>query len=213
MCGRYRRSSDKKRIAEVFHVEAGLDEVEFSPSDNITPGSFQPVVYMSERGEVTIGSMLWGFKFERPTFNARSDKLATNSFWKSTLKARRCIVPADSIFEWRHVYKDKKKNPKYEITIPGQEPFGMAAIWHPWKQAGTGEVVPTVAVITTDPNEEWAEFHDRQTAILEPQEYKEWLTPNERPPLHLLRVFPEEEMQIRLVGGLDPDLQLSLAGL
>jgi putative SOS response-associated peptidase YedK len=213
MCGRYRRTSDKKRIAEEFHVEPGLDEVAFSPSDNITPGTFQPVVYMNEDGEVTIGSMLWGFKFERLTFNARADKLATNPFWKSTLKTQRCIVPADSIFEWSHIYKDTKKNPKYEITIPGQKPFGMAAIWHLWKQPDTGDVAPTVAVITTDPNEEWAKIHNRQTAILAPREYMEWLSPNERPPLHLLRVFPEEEMQIRRSGGQDPSLQLSLAGI
>jgi hypothetical protein len=26
-----------------------------------------------------------------------------------------------------------EKKPKYEITIPGQEPFGMAAVWKLWK--------------------------------------------------------------------------------
>jgi hypothetical protein len=36
MFGRYRRISGKKRIAEVFHFEVGVDEIEFSPSDNVT---------------------------------------------------------------------------------------------------------------------------------------------------------------------------------
>ena len=32
MCGRYRRKSDKQRIAEVFSVQAGLDELDLAPT-------------------------------------------------------------------------------------------------------------------------------------------------------------------------------------
>jgi hypothetical protein len=31
MCGRYRRRSDKQRIAETFHVGIGLDELYLEP--------------------------------------------------------------------------------------------------------------------------------------------------------------------------------------
>jgi putative SOS response-associated peptidase YedK len=211
MCGRYRRRSDKQRIAETFHVESGLDEVEFSADDNAAPGTFQPVVYMDTDGGPKISLMYWGFQLpERLVFDARSDTLAKNSLWKGALQDQRCIVPADSILEWKHLYKNTKKNPKYEITIPGQQPLGMAAIWRPWKHPKTGNVVPTMAIITTDPNEQWAEVHERQTAILEPREYREWLTPSERPPLHLVRTMPGDEMEIHLVGG--QDLQLPLIG-
>ncbi len=212
MCGRYQRRSDKQRIAEVFHVDAGLDEVDFAANDTANPGAFQPVVRMNEAGETIIQSMYWCFQLpDRFVFNARSDTLSKNSLWKGTLVNQRCIVPADSIIEWQHLYKDTKKNPKYEITIPGQEPFGMAAIWRSWKHSKTGQTVPTMAIITTDPNEEWAKIHDRETAILNPNEYREWLTPSERPPLHALRVFPSAEMSLWL---LNPGSgQLSLLGL
>jgi putative SOS response-associated peptidase YedK len=41
-----------------------------------------------------------------------------------------------------------------------------------------------------------AEVHNRQAVILEPREYAEWLEENERPPIHLLRVFPEKDFVI-----------------
>ena len=41
-----------------------------------------------------------------------------------------------------------------------------------------------------------AEVHDRQPVILEPRDYAEWLSPSERPPLHLLRILPADEMKI-----------------
>jgi putative SOS response-associated peptidase YedK len=50
--------------------------------------------------------------------------------------------------------------------------------------------------ITTDPNTKMAEIHNRQPVILEPREYAEWLEESERPPVHLLRVLPDEDMTI-----------------
>jgi len=67
----------------------------------------------------------------------------------------------------------------------------------------------TVAIITTESNESMAAIHDRQPAILEPREYEEWLAPSERPPLHLLRVLPSEEMDIRLMETHNMQLPLN----
>ena len=36
----------------------------------------------------------------RFVFNARSDSLLKNGLWKAAFEERRCIVPADSFFEW-----------------------------------------------------------------------------------------------------------------
>jgi putative SOS response-associated peptidase YedK len=51
MCGRYRRKSDKQRIAEAFEVTAGLDGLDLGPEDDIAPGSIQPVVSINQDGE------------------------------------------------------------------------------------------------------------------------------------------------------------------
>ena len=86
-------------------------------------------------------------------------------------------MPADSFFEWKRLHK--KNNPKYEITIPGREPFALAGIWSMWKNKA-GDYVPTVSVITSEPNEAMAEIHDRQPVILEPRDYAEWFAPTAR---------------------------------
>src|ERR1700730_14715822 len=44
MCGRYRHKSDKQRIAEVFQVEVGLDDLPYEEGDDLRPQSLQPVI-------------------------------------------------------------------------------------------------------------------------------------------------------------------------
>jgi len=210
MCGRYKRRSDKQRIAEAFHASVDLSELYLAPDNDITPGTFQPVVVLNDEDQRSLEAMYWGFKFPRQfVFNARSDSLMKSGIWKAAFEQRRCIVPADSFFEWKRIHK--RDNPKYEITVPGREPFGMAGIWSVWKNPKDGTSLPTVAIITTEPNEGMAAIHDRQPAILEPREYEEWLTPSERPPLHLLRVLPSEEMNIRLLETHSMQLPLNSA--
>jgi putative SOS response-associated peptidase YedK len=208
MCGRYKRRSDKQKIAEAFQVRVSLDDLDFAPEDDIAPGSFQPVVFTNEDGERNVQMMYWGFNFpKRFTFNTRSDTLLKSGLWKTSFEERRCVVPADSFFEWKHLHK--KNNPKYEITIPGRSPFALAGIWAMWKNKA-GDYVPTVSVITSEPNEKMATFHDRQPVILEPRDYAEWFTPSDRPPSHLLRIAPADEMKIDLVEA--QSMQLPLSG-
>jgi putative SOS response-associated peptidase YedK len=63
-------------------------------------------------------------------------------------------------------------------------------------------------VITSEPNEVMAEIHDRQPVILEPKDYVEWFNPSDRPPIHLLRILPADEMSIELVQ--EHNMQLPL---
>ena len=206
MCGRYRRRSDKQKIAEAFQVRVSLNDLDFAPEEDITPGSFQPVVRQNEDGERELEMMYWGFSFPgRFTFNTRSDALLKSGLWRSSFEERRCIVPADAFFEWKKIHKEN--NPKYEITVAGRAPFGLAGIWSRWKTKD-GVWIPTMSVITSEPNEKMASIHDRQPVILDPRDYKEWLALAERPPVHLLRILPAEEMTVRLVE--EHNMQLPL---
>jgi hypothetical protein len=45
MCGRSKRRSDKQKVARVFGVQAGLEDTDFAPGDDLRPQSMQPVVY------------------------------------------------------------------------------------------------------------------------------------------------------------------------
>lgn len=207
MCGRYSRRSDKQKIAEAFAIRQSLEDAEFAPEDDVAPGSLQPVVWLSEEGAREIALMYWGFNFpQRLTFNTRSDSVLRSGLWKSSFEKRRCVVPADSFYEWKKLHK--KNNPKYEITLRGREPFALAAIWSRWKNKA-GQTLPTFSILTSEPNEVMAGIHDRQPVIVEPRDYAEWLTPAERPPVHLLRILPPEEMRAELVDQHNMQLPLN----
>lgn len=197
MCGRYRRRSDKQRIAEAFQVSVGLEDLYLGPEDDIAPGSVQPVVIGSEAGERRIEMMRWGFKLPgRLLFNARSEGIDSARFWAERFRTKRCIVPADGFFEWLKVPKGAK--PKYEFAVPGREPFGMAGVWSAWKNPSTEAWEDTFAILTGDANRVMQPVHDRQPIILEPREYEEYLAATGRPPTHLLRVLPDEELKPQL---------------
>jgi len=86
------------------------------------------------------------------------------------------------------------KKPKFEFTVPGRRPFAMAGLWSPWKNPKTDAWEPTFAILTGEANAVMRPIHDRQPTILEPRDYEEYLSGSNRPPTHLLRILPEEEM-------------------
>jgi putative SOS response-associated peptidase YedK len=75
----------------------------------------------------------------------------------------------------------------------------MAAVWKLWKNQKTGQWEQTFAILTGEPNELVASVHDRMTTLLEPRDYEEYLAPSGRPPIHLLRILPAQEMRVQLV--------------
>ena len=199
MCGRYRRKSGKQRIAEAFEVTAGLDDLELAPDEDAALGSIQPVVSINPDGERQLELMRWGFKLpDRLLFNARSEGIETSKFWKDAFLEGRIIVSADATLEWKETPKGQKK-PKYEFTLTGREPFGMAGVWKLWKNPKTEQWERTFAVITGDPNELMAPIHERMTTFLEPSDYKKYLASSDRSLVHLLRILPANEMRARLV--------------
>ena len=199
MCGRYKRRSDKQRIAEMFQVSVGLDELYLDAENNIAPGSVQPVVWMNNDGDRKIEMMRWGFNLpDRLLFNARCEGIDVAKFWSERFRTGRCIIPADTFFEWVKAAKDPK--PKYEFAVLGREPFGMAGLWSSWKNPKIDQWEDTFAVLTGDANCVMRPVHNRQPIILEPREYAEYLAPSDRPPTHLLRVLPDEELKSQLIS-------------
>jgi putative SOS response-associated peptidase YedK len=210
MCGRYERRSDKQRIAEAFQTYVGLEELYLEPENDIAPGSIQPVILTNPDGERQIELMRWGFKLpDRLVFNARSEGIADAKFWKESFRKRRCIVPADSFFEWEKVKTARK--PKYEFGVSGGGPFGMGGLWAPWKCPKTRKWEHTFAIMTGDANAVMQPVHDRQPTILEPRDYAEYLAEGDRPPVHLLRILPDDKLQSQLVEqDMISDQQVSL---
>jgi putative SOS response-associated peptidase YedK len=132
MCGRYYRRSDKQRIAEAFKVGKLPSGFELAPDYNIAPDTFQPVIRPDfETGDRELVSMRWGmvpwfaktedeFK-ELSTINAKASRLQESNMWREPFKRRRCLVPADGLYEWPkpgHAISPTYEIPSDDIQSP-----------------------------------------------------------------------------------------------
>jgi putative SOS response-associated peptidase YedK len=205
MCGRYGRRADKQRIAEWFHTHDTdvFNDAELAPAYNAAPQSLQPVIRLnSETGEREIALMKWGLvpywsktvKLSYTTFNADADKLTTSSVWREPFRHRRCLVPADWFYEWPIVNGQKQAR---AFSLRNKSPFAFAGLWDRWKDKETGEALESFAIVTVEPNEWMAKYHDRMGVIIEPKNYQRWLEPGELHslPFDLLRPYAEEDME------------------
>jgi putative SOS response-associated peptidase YedK len=198
MCGRFsRKKADKQRIAEAFSIHTDDIEEDFAEEADCAPGSMQPVVYETKEGERAITAMRWGFKLpDRLLFNTKSEGVLESRFWQPRMH-QRCIIPANAFFEWKHdlAKPAAKPGPKYEIAVPSRSILGFAGLWSNWQNPKTNQWERTFSIFTSEPNALMRTLHNRQPVILEPSEYEAWLAPSERPPVHLLRIFPKEKLE------------------
>ncbi|WP_263413769.1 SOS response-associated peptidase [Terriglobus aquaticus] len=209
MCGRYKRRSDKQKIAEVFHAAVGdLSDLNFAPDDDIRPTTTQPIIRLNrDSGDRELVPARWGFvpswhkpgeKFPPTTFNARSEGIEKAGMWRNAFARHRCLVPADSFYEWHKIRA--KNNPKYEIAMTNGEPFAFAGLWGAWKNPETGQWLQSYTILTTDPNELMERIHTRMPVILHANNYDRWLSreATDQPPIDLLRPFEADAMVAQL---------------
>lgn len=176
------------------------EDIDIPDDSDCAPGSVQPVVFTGGSGERSLGLMRWGFKLpDRLLFNTRSEGIDRANFWKKMFAEHRCLIPASSFYEWEKLANGCK--PKYEITLPGRELFGLAGVWSRWRNPRNEQWEDTFSVLTSIPNGSIERIHDRQPIVVEPRDFEEWLTPSVRPPLHLLRVLPEEQIKMVALEG------------
>lgn len=228
MCGRYGRRADKQRIAEWFHThntEVFNEEYYethapyFAPSYNITPQSTQPVIRIDHQSsQRVLALMQWGLvpywsKEPRAHFssiNARDDKLSTSGAWREPWKHRRCLIPASFFYEWEPLTKEEMKrklSKPWAVALPGDDLFAFGGIWDRWKgkDAQNNPIdLESFSIITTEPNELLAPFHNRCPLILSPKDYDRWLADVEPflLPVDLLRTWPAEKMKAWRVAKL-----------
>ena len=129
--------------------------------------------------------------------NARAETLAEKPAFRTALRRRRCLVPADSFYEWKKDPAGGKQKTPMRITLASGGVFAFAGLWDAW-HAPDGSVVPSCTLITTAPNELMAGIHDRMPVILNPDDYRNWLDPAERDPADmtaLLQPYPASDMR------------------
>ena len=110
---------------------------------------------------------------KRPLINARAEGIEAKPSFRGPVRHRRCIVPASGFYEWR--LQGTGKQPCF-VRPAEDEVFALAGIWDHW-EGKQGEVIESVAIITTTANELMQPIHDRMPVILEKEDVAGWIAP------------------------------------
>jgi putative SOS response-associated peptidase YedK len=108
--------------------------------------------------------------------NARAESLFDKPMWRNSIEHYRCLVPAKGFYEWKVLPDGKSKQPFY-IRPKDQDIFSFAGLWSTYKDA-EGHEIKSFSIITTSPNKEMAEVHNRMPVILKPSDETQWLEPS-----------------------------------
>ena len=178
MCGRFSIHAVLPEILARFNaVNSGY---EWMPRYNCSPGQFLPIIVESESGNNQFEFVLakWGLipswaksDFKANLFNARSESLLEKNSFRSSFKHRRCLVPADSFFEWKTVGNEKFP---FRFFLKKQKIFAFAGLYSEWVSAD-GSAIISFTICTTSPNKLMKNYHDRMPVILEEKNEKIWL--------------------------------------
>ncbi len=178
MCGRFALIVDASVLADVFDVDPPR---ELQPHFNIAPTQTVPIIRAGKATPRECAFVRWGLvpswakdeKMGARMINARGETVAEKPYFRSAVKNRRCLIPADGFYEW--VRTGESKQPHY-IHFSDGRVFAFAGLWERWHKGGGGPL-DSCTIITTTANDLIANLHDRMPVILPPDRFTEWLEP------------------------------------
>ncbi len=175
MCGRYSITTAPEAMRRLFGYR---EQPNFPPRYNVAPTQPIPIVRLVE-GERHFALVRWGllpsWVKDPKTFtlliNARGESVNDKPAFRSAMKYRRCLIPADGFFEWK---PDGKVKRPYFVYRKDRAPFAFAGLWETWI-GPHGEEMDSAAIVTTDASPSIAHIHRRMPLILEPEQFEMWL--------------------------------------
>jgi putative SOS response-associated peptidase YedK len=206
-------------------VDAARQMALFEPRYNIAPTQDVLVVRVepkSGRSQREAVMLRWGLvpswskelQSGAPLINARGETIAEKPSFRTAVRRRRCLIPADGFFEWQKdaaAAKSAKKQP-FLIHYRDDRPFAFAGLWESWtgiapvKEGGAkdgaagaeaGLTIESCTIVTTSASPALAPLHDRMPVILEPNDYAEWLDPAVQDPAKVQHlVVPNDDPEI-----------------
>ncbi|MBY4604152.1 MULTISPECIES: SOS response-associated peptidase [Bacillus] len=181
MCGRFTLFSTFEDIIDQFDIDQFLPKDEYHPSYNVAP-SQNILAIINDGANNRLGKLRWGLippwakdeKIGYKMINARAETITEKQAFRKPLVSKRCIIPADSFYEWKRL--DPKTKIPMRIKLKSSALFAFAGLYEKWK-THQGDPLYTCTIITTTPNELMKDIHDRMPVILTHDQEKEWLNP------------------------------------
>ena len=177
MCGRFSQHATWQEYRNALEIITGR-KPDAAPKSNLRPNynvaPTHEIVAFTGHG---IELLRWGlipiWAKEKPkfsTFNAKSQGIEDKATWKGSLKKMRCIIPANSFYEWKR--EGKTKTP-YSIGKKDGSLLFFAGL-HAFNDKIDGEI-RSFTIITTEPNDYMAKIHNRMPVILNEKQAGVWL--------------------------------------
>lgn len=195
MCGRIRSLKDFSQLPRQM---ADWTRMNFEYNPNVAPTESVPAFLADGKHPLSARQARFGINLEAaggkkrgPLLNARTDTLRRGSF-RNMLAHRRCIIPAEGFYEWRE--EDGKKQPYFFFRKDGK-PVMFAGIWD--YSDVKGDKVPSFAILTDEPNELVAPYHDRMPVIVD--DPMPWLGEQDDP-LGAIEALGPEAFAVRAVN-------------
>jgi putative SOS response-associated peptidase YedK len=180
VCNRFRSIHEWSEIPRRLQVRTRLN---FAFNPNVAPTELVPVFLATLKGDpepviARFGINLTGKdgKPRPPLLNARTDGMKRGQF-RAHLKERRCVIPAQGFYEWR---EEGGKQPYYFSRADGA-PLMLAGIWQESEYKGDRRIA--FAILTDEPNELVADYHDRMPLALADDKIISWLDLSNTDPL------------------------------
>ena len=199
MCGRFTITNDKELIENRFGAK--FEDDFFTPRYNAAPSQSLPVILNTE--PEIIKPLEWGIRpkwlkqvaNKEGLINIRVENLSEKPTFRKDLNSHRCLVLADSFYEWKKTTA-KQKTP-YRFQLKTGEPFAFAGLWEV-NEDEDGQEIETFAIITTESNKLVEKVHNRMPVILPKEQEKVWLESDMRADelISLLKPYPADQMKM-----------------
>ena len=228
MCGRYSIVVNEEQLRQQFGPALGLAPG-VSLADNYNVAPTQRGYVITDREPDRLNAFRWGLipfwakdpRIGARMINARAEGIEDKSSFRKPIRERRCLVVADSFYEWKR--EGKTKTP-YRILPEDGSLLVLAGIWESWRNPAAATereaLVRSYSIITGEPNAEMRPLHDRMPRpLLTAEQRSRWLDPDlplaevlgllETPPDGILRSYPVSPA-VGNVRNNGPELHLPL---
>lgn len=193
MCNRFRSLEEWSQIPRDLYSGPRLN-FEYNP--NVAPTETVPALIAGDGAAIArfgINRLLPDGKPRPPLLNARTDGLRKGAF-RSHMRKQRCVIPAAGFYEWR---EEGGKQPYYFARKDGK-PLMLAGIWEEAEYKGDRRIA--FAILTEEPNELVAPYHDRMPLALADDKVALWLDLKRETPLEQKLLLDLQEFAVRPMG-------------
>lgn len=187
MCGRLSQNLTWQQIYTLYTLPVATPRLDPQPRYNGAPTQDFALCRLDESGMRSMAVLRWGLvpswakdvKIGARLINARAETVQEKPSFRSAFRARRCLIPANGWFEWKRTGGTGGVKQPYFLALEHGSPLSFAALWEQWGRGG--QHLETFTIITTEASAALADVHDRQPAVVDPDDFTDWLDPGTPP--------------------------------